>query len=82
MQLQFLGATNTVTRSEYLLRHGKANLLIDCGLFQGFKLLPLRKWKAMPLPAFNIDAIVLTHAHIEHIGYLHCSRGRVSAAIT
>jgi metallo-beta-lactamase family protein len=70
MQLQFLGATNTVTGSKYLLRHGDANLLIDCGLFQGFKQLRLRNWEPLPVPAADIDAIVLTHAHIDHSGYL------------
>lgn len=70
MQLQFLGATGTVTGSKYLLRHGEANLLIDCGLFQGLKQLRLRNWEPLPLPATDIDAIVLTHAHIDHSGYL------------
>lgn len=70
MQLQFLGATNTVTGSKYLLRHGKSTLLIDCGLFQGFKQLRLRNWEPLPLPAADIDAVVLTHAHIDHSGYL------------
>lgn len=70
MQLQFLGATGTVTGSKYLLRHGEANLLIDCGLFQGLKQLRLRNWEPLPLPAADIDAILLTHAHIDHSGYL------------
>ena len=70
MQLQFLGATGTVTGSKYLLRHDGATLLVDCGLFQGFKQLRLRNWAPMPVPASSIDAIVLTHAHIDHSGYL------------
>ena len=70
MQLQFLGATGTVTGSKYLLRHGDARLLIDCGLFQGYKQLRLRNWEPLPVPASDIDAIVLTHAHIDHSGYL------------
>jgi len=70
MQLQFLGATGTVTGSKYLLRHGDATLLVDCGLFQGFKQLRLRNWNPPPVPAEAIDAIVLTHAHIDHSGYL------------
>lgn len=70
MQLQFLGATGTVTGSKYLLRHGGSTLLVDCGLFQGYKQLRLRNWDPMPIPAEAIDAIVLTHAHIDHSGYL------------
>jgi metallo-beta-lactamase family protein len=70
MQLQFLGATGTVTGSKYLLRHEGATLLVDCGLFQGYKQLRLRNWNPPPVPAEAIDAIVLTHAHIDHSGYL------------
>lgn len=70
MQLQFLGATGTVTGSKYLLRHGKARLLIDCGLFQGYKQLRLRNWAPLPVRPSQIDAVVLTHAHIDHSGYL------------
>ena len=69
-RLQFLGATGTVTGSKYLLQHGATNILIDCGLFQGFKQLRLRNWKALPLVAKKIKAVVLTHAHIDHSGYL------------
>lgn len=70
MQLQFLGATGTVTGSKYLLDDGRTQVLIDCGLFQGYKQLRLRNWQALPLPARSLDAIVLTHAHIDHSGYL------------
>lgn len=70
MQLQFLGATGTVTGSKYLVRHGKSTLLVDCGLFQGFKQLRLRNWDPLPVPPSAIDAIVLTHAHIDHSGYI------------
>lgn len=70
MQLQFLGATGTVTGSKYLLRHGKHTVLVDCGLFQGFKQLRLRNWETLPVKASEIDAVVLTHAHIDHSGYL------------
>ncbi len=70
MQLQFLGATGTVTGSKYLLRHEGATLLVDCGLFQGYKQLRLRNWAPLPVPASGIDAIVLTHAHIDHSGYV------------
>lgn len=70
MDLTFLGATGTVTGSKYLVRHGDAQLLVDCGLFQGYKQLRLRNWEPLPVPATEIDAVVLTHAHIDHSGYL------------
>lgn len=70
MQIQFLGATGTVTGSKYLVRHGGASLLVDCGLFQGYKQLRLRNWAPLPVAAASIDAVVLTHAHIDHTGYL------------
>lgn len=70
MQLQFLGATGTVTGSKYLLRHGDATILVDCGLFQGFKQLRLRNWEPLPVALKTVDAVVLTHAHIDHSGYL------------
>jgi metallo-beta-lactamase family protein len=70
MQLQFLGATDTVTGSKYLLRHGGKSLLVDCGMFQGYKQLRLRNWAPLPLSPASIDAVILTHAHIDHSGYL------------
>ncbi len=70
MQLQFLGATDTVTGSKYLLRHGDATVLLDCGLFQGYKKLRLRNWSPLPVEPAAIDAVILTHAHIDHSGYL------------
>jgi metallo-beta-lactamase family protein len=70
MQLQFLGATDTVTGSKYLVEHQGRRLLVDCGLFQGYKALRLRNWAPLPIPAVDIDAVVLTHAHIDHSGYL------------
>jgi metallo-beta-lactamase family protein len=70
MDLQFLGATGTVTGSKYLLRHGKSVLMIDCGLFQGYKQLRLRNWAELPVDPASIDAVVLTHAHVDHSGYL------------
>lgn len=70
MKITFLGATRTVTGSKYLLEVGKKRYLIDCGLFQGFKELRLRNWEPLPIPPGTIDAIVLTHAHIDHTGYL------------
>jgi len=70
MELQFLGATGTVTGSKYLLRHGGRKILIDCGLFQGLKELRLRNWADLPVPPGDIDAVILTHAHIDHSGYV------------
>lgn len=68
--IQFLGAANTVTGSKYLIRSGKSNVLVDCGLFQGLKTLRLKNWDTLPIPAENIDAIILTHAHLDHSGYI------------
>jgi metallo-beta-lactamase family protein len=74
MQLQFLGATGTVTGSKYLLTaettQGTQRILIDCGLFQGLKQLRLKNWAALPINPKEVDAVVLTHAHIDHTGYL------------
>ncbi|MDP3411689.1 MAG: MBL fold metallo-hydrolase, partial [Polaromonas sp.] len=70
MKLQFLGATDTVTGSKYLIQHDKARVLVDCGLFQGYKLLRLRNWAPPPVKPSSIDAVILTHAHIDHSGYL------------
>ena len=70
MRLQFLGATGTVTGSKYLLEHDGRRLLVDCGLFQGVKQLRLRNWAALPVDAATIAAIVLTHAHIDHSGFI------------
>lgn len=70
MRLTFLGGTGTVTGSKYLLEHSGHHLLIDCGLFQGLKQLRLRNWDALAVPAARIDAIVLTHAHLDHSGFI------------
>lgn len=70
MQIQFLGATGTVTGSKYLLRNGEGAVLVDCGLFQGYKQLRLRNWEPLPVRADGISAVVLTHAHMDHSGYL------------
>src|SRR5689334_3824994 len=70
LTLRFLGAAGTVTGSRYLLSCGDKNLLIDCGLFQGVKNLRLRNWTPLPFPAEKIDAVILTHAHLDHSGYL------------
>jgi metallo-beta-lactamase family protein len=70
LTLTFLGAARTVTGSKYLLDTGTAKILIDAGLFQGLKELRLRNWQTFPVAASDIDAIVLTHAHLDHCGYL------------
>lgn len=70
MHLTFLGATQTVTGSKYLLSIDSKNILIDCGLFQGYKELRLRNWENLPIDPHKIDAVVLTHAHIDHSGYI------------
>jgi metallo-beta-lactamase family protein len=70
MHMQFLGATGTVTGSKYLVTSGRTRILIDCGLFQGYKQLRLRNWSQLPVAASSIDAVVLTHAHLDHSGYI------------
>ncbi len=84
VKITFLGGTGTVTGSKYLVQHGGKQLLIDCGLFQGFKQLRLRNWNTMPVEAKDVDAVLLTHAHLDHSGYLPLLyrqgyRGRVHA---
>ncbi len=85
--LSFWGAARTVTGSKYLIESDRARVLVDCGLFQGLKELRLRNWQELPFNAANVDAVILTHAHIDHTGYLprfvregfrgpvYCSRG-------
>jgi len=70
MELTFLGGTGTVTGSKYLLRAGEAGVLVDCGLFQGLKALRLRNWAPPPVEPKEVGAVVLTHAHLDHSGYL------------
>jgi metallo-beta-lactamase family protein len=70
MQLTFLGGSGTVTGSKALLEHDGRRVLIDSGLFQGLKQLRLRNWDALPVAPTRIDAVVLTHAHLDHSGYL------------
>ena len=68
--LTFLGAAQTVTGSKYLLETAGRRVLVDCGLFQGLKELRERNWQPLPVKPDAIDAVVLTHAHIDHSGYL------------
>jgi metallo-beta-lactamase family protein len=70
VSIQFLGAAGTVTGSKYLLRTPGMNILIDCGLFQGLKKLRLMNWDQLPVSAAEIGAILLTHGHLDHCGYL------------
>jgi metallo-beta-lactamase family protein len=70
LMLTFLGGAGTVTGSKYLLSNGHHKILIDCGLFQGFKALRLRNWAPSPVSPASISAVVLTHAHLDHSGYL------------
>ncbi len=66
----FLGAARTVTGSKYLVEIGGRRLLVDCGLFQGLKELRLRNWEPLPVEADSIHAVILTHAHVDHSGFL------------
>ena len=69
-RLTFLGAAQTVTGSKYLLETNGTRLLVDCGLFQGLKSLRERNWADLPVDPASIHAVVLTHAHLDHSGYL------------
>ena len=84
--LQFLGATGTVTGSRFLLDTPRARVLIDCGLYQGRKELRARNWAPFPVDPASIDAVLLTHAHVDHSGYLpalgrHGFRGFVVSTV-
>ncbi len=68
--VEFLGAAGTVTGSKYLIETGGRRLLVDCGLYQGLKELRQRNWERLPVDPGSIDWVVLTHAHLDHTGYL------------
>src|ERR1051325_4551659 len=70
VRVKFLGAAGEVTGSKYLLQIDRFNLLVDCGLFQGRKQLRQLNWDEFPIEPSSIDAVVLTHAHLDHTGYL------------
>lgn len=70
VKLRCLGAAGTVTGSKHLLDVWGRRILVDCGLFQGLKELRLKNWRELPVPPASIDVVVLTHAHIDHTGYL------------
>lgn len=69
-KLTFLGAARTVTGSKYLLEHNGGRVLFDCGLFQGLKELRVRNWDEFPVSPGSLDSVVLTHAHLDHVGRL------------
>ena len=70
INIHFLGAAGTVTGSKYLVDTGERKILIDCGLFQGLKELRLKNWEYPPVDVSEIDAVLLTHGHMDHTGYL------------
>ena len=70
MKLTFLGAAGTVTGSKYLIEHEGRRTLVDCGLFQGYKNLRQLNWQPLPVEPSSLDAVVLTHAHLDHSGVL------------
>ena len=70
MKLSFFGATDTVTGSRFLIEHDGKRVLVDCGLFQGPRPIRERNWHPFPVSPHVIDAILLTHAHIDHSGYI------------
>ncbi|MBK8314346.1 MAG: MBL fold metallo-hydrolase [Acidobacteria bacterium] len=70
MAYQFMGATRTVTGSKHLIESDGYRVLVDCGLFQGLKALRLRNWEPFPINPASINSVILTHAHIDHSGYL------------
>ena len=85
--IEFWGGVGTVTGSKYLVKTDKARVLVDCGLFQGLKELRERNWQEPPFDPNSLNAVLITHAHIDHTGYLprlvkqgfggpvYCSRG-------
>jgi metallo-beta-lactamase family protein len=70
MRIGFYGGVGTVTGSKYLLEHAGRRVMVDCGLFQGYKNLRLRNWAPLPVAPGSLDGVILTHAHLDHSGYL------------
>ena len=69
-KINFLGASGTVTGSKFLIETSEKNILIDCGMFQGLKELRELNWVDLPIDVANIDVVLLTHGHLDHVGYL------------
>ena len=69
INLSFLGGAGTVTGSKYALECGATRLLVDCGLFQSFKSLRLKNWAPLAIPPGSVNAVILTHPHLDHSGY-------------
>ncbi|MCK6426903.1 MAG: MBL fold metallo-hydrolase [Burkholderiaceae bacterium] len=70
MQIQFLGAADCVTGSKHLVQCNGTRVLLDCGMFQGWKTLRQRNWAPLSVPSHEIDAVILSHAHLDHSGWL------------
>ena len=70
VKIKFLGAAGTVTGSKYLIDTGHTKLMIDCGMFQGLKELRERNWEPLPIEVSDLDYVLLTHGHLDHVGYL------------
>ena len=70
IKITFLGASGTVTGSKYLLTVFGKNILVDCGLFQGLKKLRLLNWNMLPIESSKIDIVLITHGHLDHVGFL------------
>jgi metallo-beta-lactamase family protein len=70
LTVQFLGAAGEVTGSKFLLSHGKDQVMVDCGMFQGLKELRLLNWEDLPVNVSQISNVILTHGHLDHVGYL------------
>jgi len=84
MRVTFLGAAGCVTGSRFLVESAGTRVLVDCGLFQGYKVLRERNWRGLPFDPASLDAVLLTHAHVDHSGYLPALvrdgfRGRIRA---
>jgi metallo-beta-lactamase family protein len=69
-QIRFLGAAGTVTGSRFLLSCGDTKVMVDAGLFQGLKKLRLKNWNPLPIDVAELDAVILSHAHLDHCGYI------------
>lgn len=70
VSIQFLGAAGTVTGSKYFIKTSTKNILVDCGMFQGLKALRLLNWEVLPIDVTKIDVVLITHGHLDHVGYL------------